>query len=180
MKYLFHTNVCIFNLKRDLPAFPQKIQTPELGRSGNVRSFLLRISSCRLQEPAPGLKHPHGEYIPEAVPVLPFFPAAANHYGHIRKTLEQKDSPIAPLDLLIAAHALALKLMLVTSRSVDFSAWKVCALKTGAKPLSATASLNSTRTTPNRALLPPTAPRSAPRIPVRHWSSHYSEIRQSP
>ena len=56
----------------------------------------------------------------EAIPVLPIFPEIAHHLGHIRKTLELQSNPNGPLDLLIAAHALALKLTLVTNNVREF------------------------------------------------------------
>jgi tRNA(fMet)-specific endonuclease VapC len=42
------------------------------------------------------------------------------HYGHIRAILEQSGKPIGPLDLLIAAHALALDATLITHNTREF------------------------------------------------------------
>lgn len=44
----------------------------------------------------------------------------AQHYAEIRTQLEQAGTPIGPNDLLIAAHALALNLTLVTANIREF------------------------------------------------------------
>lgn len=43
------------------------------------------------------------------------------HYARIRAFLEANGTPIGPNDLLIAAHALALDLILVTANTAEFS-----------------------------------------------------------
>ena len=49
------------------------------------------------------------------VAVLPWDSAAAQQYGLLRASLERDGTPMANLDLMIAAHALALNLVLVTN-----------------------------------------------------------------
>ena len=43
-----------------------------------------------------------------------------HHYGQIRAALEKGGNPIGPLDLLIAAHALALNATLITRNTREF------------------------------------------------------------
>ena len=43
-----------------------------------------------------------------------------HHYGRIRATLEKAGKPIGPLDMLIAAHALALDATLITHNTREF------------------------------------------------------------
>lgn len=43
-----------------------------------------------------------------------------HHYGHIRAALEKSVKTIGPLDLLIAAHALALNATLITHNTREF------------------------------------------------------------
>lgn len=43
-----------------------------------------------------------------------------HHYGNIRAILEKSGKPIGPLDLLIAAHALALDATLITHNTREF------------------------------------------------------------
>ncbi len=49
------------------------------------------------------------------VDVLPWDSAVAEHYGTVRADLERQGRILAPLDLLIATHALSLGAVLVTS-----------------------------------------------------------------
>jgi predicted nucleic acid-binding protein len=42
------------------------------------------------------------------------------HYGRLRSELEKRGSPIGAYDLLIAAHAIALRLILVTNNVREF------------------------------------------------------------
>jgi tRNA(fMet)-specific endonuclease VapC len=55
-----------------------------------------------------------------ALPILPLEPPIAQHYAEIRTHLEQAGTPIGANDLLIAAHALALNLTLVTANIAEF------------------------------------------------------------
>lgn len=52
--------------------------------------------------------------------VVPFGAEAAWHYGKVRSMLERQGTPIGALDTLIAAHALALGLTLVTHNTREF------------------------------------------------------------
>ena len=54
------------------------------------------------------------------VAVLPYGDAIAPVYGKIRASLESKGTPIGPFDTLIAAHALALNMTLVTTNEREF------------------------------------------------------------
>ena len=57
----------------------------------------------------------------EIIPVLPLDISADSEYGHIRADLESAGLPIDRNDLLIAAHARALGLTLVTDNMNEFS-----------------------------------------------------------
>jgi tRNA(fMet)-specific endonuclease VapC len=53
--------------------------------------------------------------------VLSFDSGAAVEYGTIRHTLEKAGLPIGPMDMLIAAHALAADVCLVTNNEREFT-----------------------------------------------------------
>lgn len=61
------------------------------------------------------------EQILEAFPVLPLEPPVDERYAEIRTHLEQAGTPIGANDLLIAAHALALDLTLITANTREFA-----------------------------------------------------------
>lgn len=52
--------------------------------------------------------------------ILPYDENASKVYGRIRSQLEQSGKIIGPLDLLIAAHALSFKLILITNNEKEF------------------------------------------------------------
>jgi len=60
------------------------------------------------------------EEILETLEVLPLDRGADRHYAGIRSHLARLGTPIGPNDLLIAAHALALGLTLVTANVEEF------------------------------------------------------------
>ena len=52
--------------------------------------------------------------------ILEFDSLAAVEYGRIRTNLEKNGTPIGPMDLLIAANAIAENLVLVTNNEREF------------------------------------------------------------
>ena len=60
------------------------------------------------------------DLILSALEVLPLAAPADRHYGEIRQRLARRGTPIGPNDLLIAAHALALDLAVVTPNEREF------------------------------------------------------------
>jgi tRNA(fMet)-specific endonuclease VapC len=60
------------------------------------------------------------EVILAALEVMPFDDDASHEYAHLRAELEGRGQPIGANDLLIAAHALATKTILVTHNTREF------------------------------------------------------------
>jgi len=56
-----------------------------------------------------------------ALEILPFEEPADRRYGELRDHLERHGTPIGPNDMLIAAHALAVGLAVVTDNVREFS-----------------------------------------------------------
>ena len=54
------------------------------------------------------------------IEVLDFDTKAAIHYGKIRTYLEKQGTPIEPLDMMIAAHAMSLGYTVVTNNIKEF------------------------------------------------------------
>ena len=61
------------------------------------------------------------EVVLSALDVLPLEQPADDRYAELRVDLEQAGTPIGPNDMLLAAHALALGLILVTANVNEFS-----------------------------------------------------------
>lgn len=120
MIYMLDTNICIYAMKKK----PEKV----LQRLKSELDNEVCISSITLAELEYGMKHSSNPAKNEQallrflVPfsVLPFGAAAASEYGEIRAYLQSQGTPIGPLDMLIAGHARAEKLILVTNNVREF------------------------------------------------------------
>lgn len=121
MKLLLDTNICIYIIKQQPAAVLQRFLEYEVGDIG--------ISSITLAELRYGVaKSTHQDKNAKALDefiipleIVPFDEAAAHLYGEIRATLERAGTPIGAMDLLIAAHALALEIPLVTNNTREFA-----------------------------------------------------------
>jgi tRNA(fMet)-specific endonuclease VapC len=120
MQYLRDTNICIYIIKRKPQQVLKKFESFSLGEIG--------ISSITLAKLEFGInKSPNRERNKEALnqfiiplEILTFDYNAAIEYGKIRSELENKGTPIGPLDTLIGAHALSLNVTLVTNNEREF------------------------------------------------------------
>ncbi len=120
MKYMLDTNICIYVMK--------KKQETVLQRFRKELSSGLCISSITLAELEYGMKHSSDPVrntemlyrFLTPMRVLDFCAEAASAYGHIRTFLQSSGTPIWPLDMLIAAHARAEDLTLVTNNLREF------------------------------------------------------------
>ena len=121
MKYMLDTNICIYVMKKKPEAALRRFRQEMDGG--------LCISSVTLAELEFGV-HNSSDPIRNGqallrflapLSVLPFGPAAASEYGAIRAFLQKKGTPIGPLDMLIAAHARAEGLTLVTNNTGEFA-----------------------------------------------------------
>ena len=120
MTYMLDTNICIYAIKKK----PEKV----LQRLLNHIDDGICISSITLAELEYGMKHSsHPEKNEQAlirflapINILPFGAAAASKYGEIRAYLQGKGTPIGPLDMLIAGHARAEGVTLVTNHVREF------------------------------------------------------------
>ncbi len=120
MTYMLDTNICIYIMRKK----PEKV----LQRFRDELNDGICISSITLAELEYGMKHSSNPLKNEQallrflVPlsVLPFGTAAASEYGEIRAYLQSLGTPIGPLDMLIASHARAEGMILVTNNVREF------------------------------------------------------------
>lgn len=119
MKYMLDTNMCIYAQKQN-PNVLAKIH--ENYQEG------LAISSITLAELEYGVQasvNPEKNMVAllkflTIVEILPFESSAAFEYGKIRADLRRKGTPIGNMDMLIAAHAKAQNLIVVTHNTREF------------------------------------------------------------
>lgn len=120
MKLLLDTNICIYIIKQQPPSVLKHFLEYQIGDIG--------ISSITLSELRYGVaKSQHQDKNSKALDlfitpleVVPFDDAAALAYGGIRANLEKAGTPIGAMDMLIAAHAVALGVPLVTNNTREF------------------------------------------------------------
>jgi tRNA(fMet)-specific endonuclease VapC len=120
MTYMLDTNICIYLMKKKPESVLRRFQK-ELNHG-------VCISSITLAELEFGMKHSSNPVRNEQAlirfllpfSVLPFDAAAALEYGEIRAYLQSQGTPIGPLDMLIAGHARAEELILVTNNVREF------------------------------------------------------------
>jgi tRNA(fMet)-specific endonuclease VapC len=119
MAWLLDTSV-VSDLVRE-PAGPVADRIREVGElrvatsaivSAELRFGAIRRGSDRLTRQV--------EAVLGAMTVLPWDRPADEIYGEIRAHLEARGTPIGANDLLIAAHALALDMVLVTANTREF------------------------------------------------------------
>ena len=120
MRYLIDTNICIYIMNKRPIELINKFRQLAIGDVG--------ISSITISELQYGIsKSKHREKNQQRLheflaplEILAFDEYAVKYYGDIRFQLEQKGKIIGPLDLLIAAHALSKRLILVTNNDKEF------------------------------------------------------------
>jgi len=117
---LLDTNICIYIIKRK----PQDV----LGHFQQYHPGDIGISSITLAELQYGVaksqaRKRNSEALSEfliPLEILSFGESATQTYGVIRTLLEQQGNVIGAMDLLIAAHAVSLDAVLVTSNVKEF------------------------------------------------------------
>lgn len=121
MKYMLDTNICIFLIKNKPESVIQKFM--------KNKPEDICISSITYAELMHGVEKSKAKeknrialtmFLSE-IQILSFDSLAAQSYGVIKADLQNRGVPIGPMDTLIAAHAKALELILVTNNLREFS-----------------------------------------------------------
>ncbi|MEQ1312522.1 MULTISPECIES: type II toxin-antitoxin system tRNA(fMet)-specific endonuclease VapC [Acinetobacter] len=119
MIYLLDTNICIYVINNKPQHVFERFKQYQLGQ--------LAISSITASELAFGVEKSGSERNKQALnkflsplEILPYDEQAIWHYAKLRQNLQSIGKPIGSLDMLIAAHALALEVVLVTNNTKEF------------------------------------------------------------
>lgn len=119
LRYLLDTNI-ISDLMRS-PGGEVGLRIAQVGEDSICTSIIvaaeLRFGAAKS---ASKLLVERVELVLSAIDTLPLEPPADRHYAVIRQALSQQGMLIGPNDLLIAAHALALELTVVTANEREF------------------------------------------------------------
>lgn len=119
MRYLLDTNICIYAIKQrpaQVVARLREHAAQGLGISSiSVAELFFGAAKSGSSNNLAALR----QFL-EPLEIADFDLAAAEVYGRSRLALEQAGTPIGPLDTLIAAHAMALDVTLVTNNTREF------------------------------------------------------------
>ncbi|MFH1856709.1 MAG: type II toxin-antitoxin system VapC family toxin [Candidatus Omnitrophota bacterium] len=120
MKYLLDTNICIYIIKKKPLEVINKLTKINISDIG--------MSSITLSELEYGVEKSQSsdrnriallEFL-SPIEIYNYDDSAAKEYGVIRAELERKGNIVGSLDMLIAAHAKSLGLILVTNNEKEF------------------------------------------------------------
>jgi tRNA(fMet)-specific endonuclease VapC len=120
MRFMLDTNICIYAIKQRPPEVLAALRAQEVAGLG--------LSSVTVAELAFGVAKSGSarnqralEQFLEPLEIADFDRSAALVYGRLRAALEAAGTPIGPLDTQIAAHALALGVILVSNNQREFA-----------------------------------------------------------
>jgi len=122
MKYLLDTNICIYIINEKPDKVLRKFELYPVYEFG-----ISSITHAELQYGIEKSKNKNTnqdalDYFLLPLTILPFHgKRLVTCYGEIRVSLESKGETIAPLDMLIAAHALSLDLTIVSNNIKEFT-----------------------------------------------------------
>lgn len=119
--YMLDTDICIYIIKRKPRSVLKRmemLQPGELAMSAITFAELMNGAKKSQQIDANVAKL---NELAELLKICPSDQKAAISYGDVRSTLEKKGEIIGSNDLLIAAHALSLDLILVTNNEKEFN-----------------------------------------------------------
>ena len=119
LKYLLDTNIVIYTIKNR----PRRVRERFTRHQGqlaisSVTLIELVYGAEKSSQPERNLRDIDG--LAARLDVLPYDAAAATHTGQIRAELARQGTPIGPYDQMIAGHARALGLILVSNDAAEF------------------------------------------------------------
>ncbi len=120
MKYMLDTNICIYAMKHKPETVIKKLLAQDPSE--------MCISAITYAELLHGVEKSQAvernrlalTLFLSPFTILAFGDHAAKEYGRIRADLERRGTPIGPMDLLIAGHAKAEGLTIITNNTREF------------------------------------------------------------
>ncbi|HPO04016.1 MAG TPA: type II toxin-antitoxin system VapC family toxin [Bacillota bacterium] len=121
MRYMLDTNICIYLIKKK----PESV-LKNLNLHMDEGIAISAITLAELKHGVEASQYPEKNAIAlnqflSIVDILPFDDDAATEYGKICATLRRQGTPIGVMDMLIAAHAKAKGLIIVSNNVKEFA-----------------------------------------------------------
>jgi len=120
MRYLLDSNICVYALKNRPPKVLRRLEVA--GRATVAVSVItvLELRQGANKSQRPEVNHAALDDLLEPITILPFEETDALVAAQVRASLERLGLPIGDFDSLIAAHALARDLIVVTNNVDEF------------------------------------------------------------
>ena len=119
MKYLLDTNICIYIINERPVQVMARFRQERIGEIG-VSSLTAAELAYGVEKSGSARNRQALEKFLAPLEIVAFAETAFRHYGRLRADLEKRGLPIGSMDMLIAAHALALNAILVTNNTREF------------------------------------------------------------
>src|SRR5258705_13821153 len=133
-RFMLNTDACSYIMKRSHPLVLKRLQAVHV--NDVCMSVITKAELLYGVEVSPRRAHDAtalAAFLPY-VEVIDFSNEAAHHYGEIRADLKKRGALIGANDLLIAAHARALALRLVTNNTAEFERVRGLAIENWTTP----------------------------------------------
>lgn len=117
--YLLDTNTVILALRGRAPRVVDRLRATERDEVAVSVVTAMELRFGLAKNPSTKAKAVVEEFL-DTVKVLGIERAIERPYGDIRSALERRGKPIGALDTIIAAHAMALRAVLVTDNGREF------------------------------------------------------------
>ena len=119
-QFLLDTDTCIYALKQKHGVLDRMLAVPRAAvHISIITESELRFGAAKSSSATKTTRLL--EHFLQPLQILDFVSSDAVAYASVRAKLERSGSPIGPLDTLIAAHAIARKLTLVTNNAREFA-----------------------------------------------------------
>jgi len=120
MRFMLDTNICIYIIKRKPANVIARFKQTEISQIGVSSITFSELSYGVSKSSRPGQNQMALAQFIAPLEILLYGDDAAHSYGNLRTGLEKLGTPIASLDMLIAAHALSIGCSLVTNKEKEF------------------------------------------------------------
>jgi len=119
VRYLLDTNTVSFHIRQSSAILQRRLKRLPVSAVGLSVVTEMEIRYGLARNPALRIA-PLVEAFLAGITILPLTSDVARPYARIRAELDAKGTPIGPMDLMIASHAVALGAMLITTDLEDF------------------------------------------------------------
>ena len=120
MKYMLDTNIIVYIINNKPEKVFKRFREHEPGDLCISAITMAELEYGIANSTRPEQNRMALMFFLSGIQIMPFDEAAAGEYGSIRAELRKKGQPIGANDLLIAAHAKAMGLTLVTNNVKEF------------------------------------------------------------